>query len=104
MLSMSVIMSDMKAAAIPVFTIRDMNRNTLAVMNACRLHGQVIIRGRSGECFKVEPFEPESSVSEPSPAFVERLKQHRKRVQALGFGRPKSADLKRLNRLIAGEE
>lgn len=101
---MSVIMSDMKAAETPVFTIRDMNRNTLAVMNACRLHGQVIIRGRSGECFKVEPYVPEASVSQPTPAFLERLKQHRKRVQALGFERPKSADVKRLNQLIAGEE
>ena len=92
--AMSVIMSDMKATARPakpkkpaakarravkvlpkVFTVRDMNRNTQTVLRAARQHGRVMIRGRSGEQFKVEPMSPDDHAG-PRPDFVERMRLH----------------------------
>lgn len=77
---LSVITSDMKPKAKGVspvsFTVRDMNRNTQAVLEACRVHEQVVIRSRSGEKFKVKPVVAEAPATAPSPLFAERLKQH----------------------------
>lgn len=107
-ISMSVIMSDMKSKAKDVspvsFTVRDMNRNTQAVLEACRIHGQVLIRSRNGERFKIEPVVVEPPASAPSPAFAERLRQHREKIRALGFVGPRAADRERFHRIIAGEE
>ncbi|PAW69291.1 MAG: hypothetical protein B9S38_10175 [Verrucomicrobiia bacterium Tous-C4TDCM] len=86
------------------FTVRDMNRNTQAVLEACRVHGQVLIRSRSGEKFKIEPVVAEAPATSPAPAFAERLKQHREKVRALGFIGPRAEDMARFNRIIAGEE
>jgi hypothetical protein len=105
---MSVIMSDMKQDAKgtpPVsFTVRDMNRNTQEVLEACRVHGQVLIRSRSGEKFKIERVVAELPATAPSPAFAERLKRHRERVRALGFVGPRAEDMDRFHRIVAGEE
>ena len=105
---MSVIMSVMKAkakASSPLsFTVRDMNRNTQAVLEACRVHGQVLIRSRSGEKFKIERVVAEPPATAPAPAFAERLKQHREKVRALGFAGPRAADMERFHRIVAGEE
>jgi hypothetical protein len=105
---MSVIMSDMrpkeKRVAPVSFTVRDMNRNTQAVLEACRVHGQVLIRSRSGENFKIEPVLAEPPATTPAPAFAERLRQHREKVRALGFIGPRAEDMERFHRIIAGEE
>jgi hypothetical protein len=105
---MSVIMSDMnpttKGVPPVTFTVRDMNRNTQAVLEACRVHGQVLIRSRSGEKFKIERVVAETSATAPAPAFAERLKQHREKVRALGFAGPRAADMERFHRIVAGEE
>jgi len=105
---MSVIMSDMKRTfatpATPTFTVRDMNRSTQAVLNACRIHGSAIIRSRSGENFKIEPVAAENNAVGPSLAFTERLRKHRERMRSLGFEGPRPSDQERFNRIVSGEE
>ena len=101
-------MSDMGAkprSSEPVtFTVRDMNRNTQAVLEACRVHGQVTIRSRSGESFRIETVKPDSTSASPAPAFAERLRRHREKVRALGFAGPSKGNLSRFHRIVAGEE
>ena len=84
------------------FTVRDLNRNTGAVLEACRVHGQVLIRSRSGEQFKIERVVTEHPATAPAPAFAERLKQHREKVRALGFVGPRASDMGRFLGIVAG--
>lgn len=99
-------MADMKPKlrGIPssTFTIRDMSRNTQAVLEACRVHGHVTIRSRSGESFRIETVKSEKAA--PAPAFAERLRQHREKVRTLGFSGPSQSNLPRFHRIVAGEE
>ena len=119
---MSVIVSDMKTPAKPApkkrqirrkaspelpdtFTVRDMNRNTQTVLSAARLHGQVTIRSRSGEQFRIEAVPPAQAEAGPHPDFLERMRVHREKMRALGVVGPKTTEAhERLNRVIAGEE
>jgi hypothetical protein len=117
--AMSVMMSVMKTSAkkpakpkarekaapvLPsIFTVRDMNRNSRVVLDAAKFHGQVTIRSRNGEEFKVQPLAV--ATAGPKPDFVERMRLHRIRMRELGFVGPKTeAGLERINRIIAGEE
>lgn len=83
------------------FTVRDMNRNTQAVLEAARQHGRITIRSRSGEQFRIEAVLPTG----PRPDFMERIRQHRERMRALGVSGPKTPEaIERVNAIIAGEE
>lgn len=88
-----------------VFTVRDLNRDTAKVLEACRQRGRVLIRHRSGEQFAITPVESEDTAAGPRADFVERMAIHRERMRAMGVRGPKlQKDIERLNRLIAGEE
>jgi hypothetical protein len=121
---MSGMMSDMKAATKirskprkagrnthpEVFTVRDMNRDTAAVLEACRQHGQVLIRHRSGERFAITVMkEAAADASEARSAervrqAQERMARHRARMRAMGVRGPATPDgIQHLNRIIAGE-
>ena len=114
---MSVMMSDMKAtvktpvrrAVKPVaekreyFTVRDMNRQPRAVLDAARAAGGVYIRTRSGERFLLrldqeQPRTPESAV----PGHLERLQMLRERLQADGQGFS-AEGWKTFSKILAGE-
>lgn len=86
------------------FPVRDLKRNTGAVLAACRVHGQVLIRSGSGERFKIERVVAEFRVTAPAPAFAAHLKQHREKVRALGFVGPRAADMERFLGIVAGEQ
>jgi hypothetical protein len=118
---MSVIMSVMKAATksakkktkpakekvLPtVFTVRDMNRNTAQVLAACRQHGRVVVKHRAGEEFAMTPVAASATMlhSNSRPDFVERMRQHRERMRAMGARGPTTPEgIEHLNRIIAGE-
>ena len=93
-----------------VFTVRDMNRDTAAVLEACRQHGQVVVRHRSGEQFAITVMK-EGTRAEPGPRSPERIRQahermlrHRARMRAMGVRGPATAEgVEHLNRIIAGE-
>ena len=114
---MSVIMSVMKAKPksnakkkpqtakrLPsVFTVRDMNRNTATVLEACRQNGRIIVRHRSGEEFEMTPAKVEKS-AQPRPDFMARMEAHWQRMRDLGV-RPATTpgEVERINQIIAGE-
>ena len=121
---MSVIMSVMKkslgsaqstlaerSGTLPVmFTVRDMNRNTATVLAACRQHGRVTIRHRSGEQFAITLIKEELSAATPwgakerSRQAQERMEKHRQRMRELGVRGPTTPDgIEHLSRIIAGE-
>jgi len=122
--TMSGIMSDMKTATKTtktarrqtvktqpeVFTVRDMNRDTAAVLEACRQHGQVLVRHRSGEQFAITVLK-EGTTAGQRPSSPERIRQaqermlrHRARMRAMGVRGPLAAEgIEHLNRVIAGE-
>ena len=97
-----------EAAAPPaVFTVRDMNRNTRGVLEAAKFHGQVTVRGRSGEAFKLQPVPavPAPPTAVPKVDFLERMRLHRLKMRELGFVGPQTeAAQERWNRIVAGEE
>ena len=102
-----------KAKVLPgVFTVRDMNRDTATVLEACRQHGRVIVRHRSGEQFALTSVKAEEPPAGSSPEFAERIRQarermrlHRERMGAMGVRGPTTREgIERLNRIIAGEE
>ena len=93
-----------------VFTVRDMNRDTAAVLEACRQHGQVVIRHRSGERFAITVLKetgaggPEARSPERIRQARERMARHRARMQAMGVRGPATREgIEHLNRIIAGE-
>ncbi len=121
---MSGMMSDMKATAKTnrksrqpmaktppeVFTVREMNRDTAAVLDACRQHGQVVIRHRSGEQFAITVMKdgaaagPEARSPERIRQAQERMQRHRARMRAMGVRGPATPEgIEHLNRIIAGE-
>lgn len=87
-----------------------MNRDTAAVLEACRQHGQVVIRHRSGERFAITVIK-ESVTADPEARSPERIRQaqermarHRARMLSMGVRGPATPDgLEHLNRIIAGE-
>jgi hypothetical protein len=92
------------------FTVRDMNRDTAAVLEACRQHGQVVIRHRSGERFAITVLKeagaagPEARSPERTRQARERLARHRARMQSMGVRGPATREgIENLNRIIAGE-
>jgi len=100
-----------KAKVLPgVFTVRDMNRDTATVLAACRQHGRVIVRHRSGEQFAMTPVKDEAPVGvgmdsgERIRQAHERLQLHRERMRAMGVRGPTTPEgIEHLNRILAGE-
>lgn len=85
-----------------VFTVRDLNRDTATVLKASKAYGRVTIKGRDGQQFFVQPVP--TPVTE-RPDFLERMRQHRERLRAMGFRGPQTPEeIERVNRIIAGEE
>lgn len=117
---MSVIMSDMKTAIhsrLPqtknekqstglsgIFTVRDLNRSTQAVLAACKHHGQVTIRSRGGESFIITPTPAKNPRVKAAESFAARQTEFRARLRVLGFIPPSAADAAALTKLIAGDE
>lgn len=92
-----------------VFTVRDMNRNTATVLEACRQNGRIIVRHRSGEEFQMVPVQEATSSSTETPqqrkrAAIERMQAHRERIRKMGVRGPTTPEgIDRLNQIIAGE-
>jgi predicted nucleic acid-binding protein len=93
-----------------VFTVRDMNRDTAAVLEACRQHGQVVIRHRSGERFAITVLKKGGVAGSEarSPQRIrqacERIARHRARMQAMGMRGPATREgIEHPNRIIAGD-
>lgn len=119
---MSAIMSDMKTkaaakksvrrrAAAPkakrrVFTVRDLNRQPQAVLNAARKTGGVHVQSRSGERFLVKP-DPEAtpaiSDAEHRRAFHERLRELHARMRKEGSQGITAEGWDTFSKMIAGE-
>lgn len=77
------------AAPRRVFTVRDLNRQPQAVLNAAREAGGVHVQSRSGERFLMTPdpeAEPRMSDLEHRRAFHERLRELHARMKAEGMG------------------
>lgn len=73
-----------------VFTVRDLNRQPQAVLNAARKAGGVHVQSRNGERFLVKP-DPEANSAvisdvEYRRAFHERLRELHARMKAEGMG------------------
>ncbi len=119
---MSVMVSDMKTkapakkvarrpakkAAAPgrVFTVRDLNRQPQAVLNAARKAGGVHVHSRSGERFLVKPDpEAKSAISdiEYRRAFHERLKHLHARMREAGSQGITAEGWDTFSKMIAGE-
>jgi hypothetical protein len=104
--------ADIDAKRPEIFTVRDMNRNTAAVLETCRQHGRVVIRQRNGEQFAITQIKPDAPNAELNPALAERIRAHlermkllRERMRALGVKGPATPEgIDELNRIIAGDE
>lgn len=96
-----------KAAALRrVFTVRDLNRQPQAVLNAARKAGGVHVQSRSGERFLVTP-DPEvkSAISdvEYRRAFHARLKKLHARMREAGSSGITEDGWDTFSKMIAGE-
>jgi hypothetical protein len=96
-----------KAAALRrVFTVRDLNRQPQAVLNAARKTGGVHVQSRSGERFLVKP-DPEvkSALSEVEHrrAFHSRLKELHARMREAGSSGITEEGWGIFSKMIAGE-
>lgn len=99
-----------KKKALPgVFTVRDMNRNTATVLEACRQHGRVIVRHRSGEEFEMTPVREAALPDTETPQkrkldAVARMEAHWERIRKMGVRGPSTPEgMERFNKIIAGE-
>lgn len=117
---MSVIMSDMKtkpaakkakksnprpAAAPRDFTVRDLNRQPQAVLNAAQKLGRIVIRSRSAGNFILMPDVPAPNQRvQEAEAFMERQRAFREKLSRMGFVAPSEDDSEKIARMIAGEE
>ena len=96
---MMSVMSERKA-----YTVRDMNRNTAKVLEACREYGSATIRSRNGDEYRITPVQKQDS-PQPRSSFVERMRAHQKQLQEMGAAGPATEEgMERLNQIIAGEE
>jgi hypothetical protein len=101
-------MSDMSREH-KTFTVRDLSRETAAVLEVCQREGTVSIRTRSGEEFeltsktKKKPKKPEKKLSAAAQAWVDcrdKMRAHRQRLGLLPLEREQ---MDKLGRMIAGE-
>lgn len=118
---MSVMMSDMKTKSVAkksakragaqptirrTFTVRDMNRQPQAVLNAARKLGKVHVQSRSGERFSVEP-DPEQKSGAPDVeyrrAFHDRIKDIHERMRKAGSLGITAEGWDTFSKMIAGE-
>lgn len=84
-------MSDIKT-----FTVRELDRETARVMEACDTHGSVRIRRRDGRCYTLEAEHKKDAVINP-PDIMARL---RKQFPGMMIS---SKQTKFVDKLIAGE-
>ena len=94
-----------KASPRRVFTVRDLNRQPQAVLNAAREAGGVHVQSRSGERFLMTPdpeSEPRMSDQEHRRAFHERLRELHARMKAEGVGYT-AEGWETFSKMIAGE-
>lgn len=93
------------AAPRRVFTVRDLNRQPQAVLNAARESGGVHVKSRSGERFLMTPApesEPRMSDLEYRRAFHDRLRELHARMKAEGMGFT-AEGWETFSKMIAGE-
>lgn len=96
---MSVMMTDMKTKTVskksakrsPVptrrtFTVRDLNRQPQAVLNAARQFGKVHVQSRTGERFELKPEMAKPIPQESVREHLDRLKALQARMRADGQG------------------
>ena len=87
-----------------VFTVWDVNRDTATVFAACREHGEVTIRSRTGEQFVIRPTGSVGELAFDSGDQIAKLRKHHEHLRRLGYVPPPPEQEARLERIIAGEE
>lgn len=94
------------AAACRTFTVRDMNRQPQAVLNAARKLGEVHVKSRTGERFVLRP-DPEAKSAasdiEYRRAFHERLKDIHARMGRAGSPGITAKGWDTFSKMISGE-
>lgn len=86
------------------FTVRDLNRQPQAVLNAARASGGVHVRSRTGERFllKPDPLPVQLSDEEYNRAFTERLEFLHEEMRKTGQGFTEEG-WETFSKMIAGE-
>ena len=111
---MSAIMSDMKALPKPAkkkpraakakalpdtFTVRDLNRQPAAILRACDELGSVRIRTRDGRAYELR----NAQNGGRAPGAKIDFDAHWRRLREAGCRPPTAAEMKRIDRITAGE-
>ena len=86
------------------FTLRDLNRQTAKVIEACDAAGVVHIRTRDGRFYTLQPDAAPPVPSAPVTGIVESRQEYRKRLREAGFVPLTLEETERFYRIIAGEE
>ena len=89
------------------FTVREMSRNSAAVLSASLVHGQVRIKSRGGPTFLLMPDRTEETLEVRRKAagdFALRQREYREKLREMGARPPLPEDMEPINRIIAGEE
>ena len=87
-----------------IYTVRDMNRNTAQVLEACREYGSATIRSRNGDEYRISPV-PKQEDAQPKSSFIQRMREHQDTLRAMGAAGPATEEgMERLNEILAGEE
>ena len=84
------------------FTLRDMNRQPQAVLNAARRLGRIYIQGRSGERFVIQPEPAESRTASTRETFRERLRELRAQIKTSGDANFTHEGWETFSQMIAG--
>jgi hypothetical protein len=86
------------------FTVRDLNRQTAAVLAACDRAGRVRIRRRNGREYELRPVaEDYSDLIRPARNVAEIIARKRETYARLGLRPMTPTQSAELDRLIAGE-
>ncbi len=91
---MSAMMSDMTT-----FTVRDLDRTPARVLDTCDREGEVIVRRRNGQSYRLVPANPPGTPARPIkvPDFAARQKR------IFGDVRMTDEQWEQLSKFIAGE-
>jgi hypothetical protein len=93
-----------RSSAPQSFTLRDLSRQPAKVLAACDLYGVARIRTRDGRSYCLKPEIPELSGTAQVESVTARRQRLRQQLRAAGFVPPSSAEIERVNHIVAGEE
>lgn len=88
------------------FTVRDLNRQPAAILQACDERGSVRIRTRDGRIYDLRATSAQETTipSAARKAALDRFLQHRRMLDLLGAVSPGPEAADRIHRIIAGDE